>query len=101
VTGEGDAPSPLPPLTSSEREFIERYLGVIDLLGRINPANAESTYAALRAAQGLVGEAKGLRDALETMFQRGEKEVFSDDLVRALRQLDGRRRIGRLALPDE
>jgi len=88
-------------LTAAEREFVDRYLAVVDLLGRINPANAEATYGALRAAQALVGEASALRDALETMLERGEKEVFGDALLQVIRELDGQRRTGRLALPDE
>ncbi len=91
----------MPALTAAEREFVDRYLAVVDLLGRINPANAEHTYGALRAAQALVGEAAALRDALETMLERGEKEVFGDALLQAIRELDGQRRTGRLALPDE
>ncbi|MEO3783901.1 hypothetical protein ABGB12_11245 [Actinocorallia sp. B10E7] len=91
----------MPALTSAEREFVDHYLAVVDLLGRINPANAEATYGALRAAQALVGEAGRLRDALETMLERGEKEVFGDALIQVIRELDGQRRTERLALPDE
>lgn len=91
----------MPALTQAERAFIDHYLAVIDLLGRINPANAEHTYGALRAAQALVGEVGALRDALETMLDREEKEIFRAALVGALRELDGDRRTARLILPDE
>lgn len=91
----------LPPLTRAEAEFVDRYLAVVDCLARISPHRAERAYGAVRAAQRLVREAEGLRDALETMHERGESEVFSDPLVRAIRELDGARRTGRLVLPDD
>ncbi|MFE9804542.1 hypothetical protein ACWC98_28180 [Streptomyces goshikiensis] len=96
-----DEQRPLPPLTQAEGEFIDRYLAVIDSLARVNPTRAEHTYAALRAAQTLVREAEGLRDALTTMHSRGETEVFSSTLLRAIRELDGARRVQRLAIPEE
>lgn len=42
---------PLPALTRAEAELIDRYLEVVDLLGRINPAHSGDTYRGLRAAQ--------------------------------------------------
>ncbi|MGW1892660.1 hypothetical protein ACWCP6_20850 [Streptomyces sp. NPDC002004] len=90
---------PLPALTRAEAELIDRYLEVVDLLGRINPARAERTYGGLRAAQALVGKATALRDALTLMHQRGESEVHGPTLVRALRVLDGERRAARVTLP--
>lgn len=90
---------PLPALTRAEAELIDRYLDVVDLLGRINPARADDTYRGLRAAQALVAKATALRDALELMHVRGEHVVHASTLARALRVLDGERRAGRVALP--
>ncbi|WP_369239979.1 hypothetical protein AB5J56_38455 [Streptomyces sp. R21] len=90
---------PLPALTRAEAELIDRYLDVVDLLGRINPARPGDTYRGLRAAQALVGKATALRDALALMHQRGESEVHSPTLAQALRVLDGERRAARVTLP--
>ncbi|WP_369212897.1 hypothetical protein [Streptomyces flavofungini] len=90
---------PLPALTRAEGELIDRYLEVVDLLGRINPARTETTYTALRAAQALAGRATALRDALALMHQRGESELHAATLGRALRVLDGERRSRRVAVP--
>ncbi|MGV9881623.1 hypothetical protein [Streptomyces sp. NPDC003006] len=90
---------PLPALTRAEAELIDRYLEVVDLLGRINPARAEHTYGGLRAAQALVGRATALRDALTLMHQRGESEVHAATLAQALRVLDGERRARRVGVP--
>ncbi|MFF4183155.1 hypothetical protein ACFYZ9_08195 [Streptomyces sp. NPDC001691] len=90
---------PLPALTRAEAEFIDSYLEVVDLLGRINPAHGRDTYTALRAAQALVGRAVAVRDALTLMHLRGETRVHSETLTRALRVLDGERRAGRLTVP--
>ncbi|WP_405655561.1 hypothetical protein [Streptomyces sp. RK9] len=90
---------PLPALTRAEGELIDAYLAVVDLVGRINPARAEHTYGGLRAAQALVVRATELRDALNLMHQRGEAEVHSATLARALRTLDGERRAARVAVP--
>lgn len=90
---------PLPALTRAEAELIDRYLDVVDLLGRVNPAHSGDTYRGLRAAQALVGKAAALRDALTQMHLRGEHELHGPTLARALRVLDGERRTGRVALP--
>ncbi|MFK4146019.1 hypothetical protein [Streptomyces sp. NPDC004065] len=90
---------PLPALTRAEAELIDRYLDVVDLLGRVNPAVPGDTYRALRAAQALVAKAAGLRDALALMHRRGEGELHADTLARALRVLDGERRTARVTLP--
>ncbi|GGJ39284.1 hypothetical protein [Streptomyces brasiliensis] len=90
---------PLPALTRAEGELIDRYLEVVDLLGRINPAVDKDTYRGLRAAQALVRKAVELRDALAVMHQRGETELHAATLARALRVLDGERRTARVALP--
>ncbi|MGW7427592.1 hypothetical protein ACWGJB_47965 [Streptomyces sp. NPDC054813] len=92
---------PLPALTRAEGELIDRYLDVVDLLGRINPAQNEDTYRGLRAAQALVRAAAELRDALALMHRRGETELHEDTLARALRVLDGERRTARVALPPD
>ncbi|MFG2291442.1 hypothetical protein ACGFOU_35850 [Streptomyces sp. NPDC048595] len=92
-------PPPLPALTRAEGELIDRYLEVLDLLGRINPARGGHTYSGLRAAQALVGKAAGLRDALTLMHDRGESELHHDTLARALRVLDGERRAQLVTLP--
>ncbi|WP_309093781.1 hypothetical protein [Streptomyces sp.] len=92
---------PLPALTRAEAELIDRYLDVVDLLGRINPALYGDTYRGLRAAQALVGKATALRDALAVMHQRGETELHAGTLARALRVLDGERRAARVMLPPE
>jgi hypothetical protein len=90
---------PLPALTRAEGETIDAYLAVVDLLGRINPARPGDTYRALRAAQALVGQAAALRDALTLMHSRGEGELHSATLERALRVLDGERRTRLVSLP--
>ncbi len=90
---------PLPALTRAEGELIDRYLETVDLLGRINPARCADTYGALRAAQALVGRATALREALELMHERGERELHASALVRALRVLDGERRTRLPAIP--
>lgn len=92
---------PLPALTRAEGELIDRYLEVVDLLGRINPARPGDTYGGLRAAQALVGRATALRDALATMHQRGESELHAPTLARALRVLDGERRTARVGVPSD
>ncbi|MEU9975003.1 hypothetical protein [Streptomyces sp. NPDC051014] len=92
---------PLPALTRAEGELIDRYLDVVDLLGRINPARNEDTYRGLRAAQALVRAAAELREALALMHRRGETELHGDTLARALRVLDGERRTARVALPPD
>ncbi|MFD6034263.1 hypothetical protein ACPCJT_10645 [Streptomyces griseoincarnatus] len=90
---------PLPALTRAEAELIDRYLEVVDLLGRVNPAQPGDTYRSLRAAQALVAKAVALRDALTVMHRRGETELHAETLARALRVLDGERRTARVTLP--
>ncbi|MCD9878769.1 hypothetical protein [Streptomyces guryensis] len=92
---------PLPALTRAEGELIDRYLDVVDLLGRINPAQHGDTYRGLRAAQALVSKAAQLRDALALMHQRGETELHAPTLGRALRVLDGERRTARVTMPPQ
>ncbi|GAA2392766.1 hypothetical protein GCM10010420_16780 [Streptomyces glaucosporus] len=90
---------PLPALTRAEADLVDRYLEVVDLLGRINPARGRDTYGALRAAQALVGRAVALRDALTVMHDRGEAEIHAATLARALRVLDGPRRASLVSPP--
>jgi hypothetical protein len=90
---------PLPALTRAEAEFVDSYLEVLDLLGRINPARSAHTYTALRAAQALVGRAAALKEALTLMHIRGESEVYTHTLTEALRVLDGERRAKRVTVP--
>ncbi|MEU0685556.1 hypothetical protein [Streptomyces uncialis] len=92
---------PLPALTRAEGELIDRYLEAAVLLGRINPARAGDTYSALRAAQALAATAAALRDALALMHRRGESELHTDTLARALRTLDGVRRSARVGVPPD
>lgn len=92
---------PLPALTRAEGELIDRYLDVVDLLGRINPARHGDTYRGLRAAQALVRAAAELRDALTLMHRRGETELHAATLTRALRVLDGERRTARVTVPPD
>ncbi|MFF3324878.1 hypothetical protein [Streptomyces sp. NPDC002889] len=90
---------PLPALTRAEADFVDSYLAVVDLLGRINPARSAHTYGALRAAQALVGRAAALKEALTLMHTRGESEVHAATLAEALRVLDGERRANRVTMP--
>ncbi|MEV6164570.1 hypothetical protein AB0L71_22090 [Streptomyces sp. NPDC052052] len=92
-------PPPLPALTRAEAEFVDRYLEVLDQLGRINPARGSDTYGALRAAQALVSRAGALRNALALMHERGEARIHTATLTRALRVLDGERRAARVTVP--
>lgn len=94
-------PPHLPALTRAEGAYVDGYLDVVDLLGRLNPACSHHTYSALRAAQALVGRATALREALNLMHQRGENEVHARTLARALRALDGERRTRRVTLPQD
>ncbi|EGJ78864.1 hypothetical protein STTU_6075 [Streptomyces sp. Tu6071] len=90
---------PLSALTRAEGELVDHYLATAELLGRVNPARGDDTYAALRAAQALVAEVTRLRDALALMHARGETALHRATLERALRVLDGERRAGRVAVP--
>ncbi|MEW2495309.1 hypothetical protein AB0942_17515 [Streptomyces nodosus] len=92
-------PPPLPALTRAEGQLIDRYLEVVDLLGRINPVHSGDTYRGLRAAQALVSRATELREALTLMHRRGENELHGATLARALRVLDGERRSSRVRVP--
>jgi hypothetical protein len=101
-SGPGEALPPLPPLpalTRAEAELVDCYLDAVEQLGRVNPARVAHTYPALRAAQALVVRALALRDALVTMHQRGEQELHTETLARAMRLLEGERRSAQAAVP--
>ncbi|MET8945191.1 hypothetical protein ABZX30_16830 [Streptomyces sp. NPDC004542] len=91
----------MPALTRTEGELIDRYLDVVDLLGRINPAQHGDTHRGLRAAQALVRKAVELRDALASVHQRGETELHAATPARALRALHGERRTERVTAPPD
>jgi hypothetical protein len=91
---------PMPALTDAECSVIDHYLAVVDLTARINPARSSGhAYGCLRAAQSLVTEARALLDALELMWDRGEREIHVTTLTQALRALDGERRATRVTIP--
>ncbi|MFC7548711.1 hypothetical protein [Plantactinospora sp. GCM10030261] len=92
----------LPALTRAEQELVDRYLRIIDLVARLNPARDSGHFDArgcVLAAQALAAEAKAIGGAAETMLERGEDELHAATLARAMRALDGERRIARLRLP--
>ena len=90
----------MPALTDAECSVIDHYLAVVDLVARINPARGSGrTYTCLRAAQDLATEARALLEALELMWQRGERELHVATLTQALRALDGERRATRVTIP--
>jgi hypothetical protein len=90
----------VPALTDAESSFIDHYLALVDLMARINPARSRGqTYGCLRAAQALPGEARALLEAVELMWERGQREIHVSTLTRALRALDGERRAHRVTLP--
>ena len=89
----------LPAVTDAEARFVDEYLRVADLLGRLNPQHAgDHAYRLVRASQDLAAAAERLRLATEEMWQRGEREVFGDVLRRALLALDGERRTRRVVV---
>jgi hypothetical protein len=90
----------MPALTDAECSFVDHYLAVVDLVGRINPARGGGhAYGSLRAAQSLAAEARALLAALELMWRRGERDLSGPTLTRALRALDGERRAARVTIP--
>jgi hypothetical protein len=89
----------LPAVTDAESRFVEEYLAVADLLGRLNPQHAgDHAYRLVRSSQDLVAAAKRLRLAAEQMWQRGEREVFGEVLRQALVAQDGERRTRRVVV---
>ncbi len=92
----------MPALTDAECSVVDHYLAVVDLIARINPARSTGrTYTRLRAAQDLATEARALLEALELMWERGEREIHVPTLTHALRALDGERRANRVTIPDD
>ncbi|MFD7695706.1 hypothetical protein [Streptomyces sp. NPDC059805] len=93
----------------AEAELIDRYPGVVDLLGRIDPAKdgdpcRHPRAAQALAAQALVGKAVvdravALRGAPALTHRRGGTELPARTLERALRVLDGGRRTARVTPP--
>ena len=91
---------PMPALTDAECSLVDHYLTVVDLVARINPARGSGhAYGCLRAAQSLATEARALLEALELMWERGEREIHVPTLTQALRALDGERRANRVTIP--
>jgi hypothetical protein len=92
----------LPAMTRAEQDLVEHYLRVVDLVARLNPAGDgahQEGLGSVLAAQALVSEARRLLAAAETMRDRGETELHVATLGRAMRVLDGERRMGRIRLP--
>jgi hypothetical protein len=90
----------MPALTDAECSLVDHYLAVVDLMARINPARSGGhAYGCLRAAQSLATEARALLEALELMWERGERQIHVPTLTRALRALDGERRANRVTIP--
>lgn len=89
----------LPAVTDAEARFVDEYLRVADLLGRLNPQHAgDHAYRLVRSSQDLVAAAQRLRLAAEQMWQRGEREVFGEVLRQALVAQDGERRTRRVVV---
>jgi len=90
---------PLPSLTDAEADLAERYVRILELLARLNPARTASTvHGCLMAAQALISEAKQLHAALTAMQSRGQDEVFNHVLARTLRHLEADKYLARLEL---
>ena len=84
----------MPALTDAECSLVDHYLAVVDLVARVNPARGTGhAYGCLRA------EARALLEALELMWERGEREIHVPTLTQALRALDGERRANRVTIP--
>ena len=89
----------LPAVTDAEARFVEEYLHVADLLGRLNPQHTgDHAYRLVRASQDLAAAAQRLRQAAEQMWERGEREVFGQVLRRAPLAQDGERRTRRVVV---
>jgi hypothetical protein len=91
----------LPALTRAEADLLDHYLRAVDLLARLNPAREaghRELLGTLHAAQALAAEARALLRTVETMRERGESEVHTETLARAMRFMDGERRMARLRL---
>ncbi len=81
-------PEAMPALTDAEHDVVDCYMTTLKILRRINPARTASSVDGCRnAADALVSESRKLRDALARMQERGEREVFTADLGKALRLL--------------
>jgi hypothetical protein len=91
----------IPALTEAESQVVDAYMAVLKRLGSVNPARTTGTYTALRAAQALASEARGLRDALSLMFDRQEKGIHVRTMAKALECLEGDRILRRLGPPQD
>lgn len=92
----------LPALTRAEQELVERYLRVVDLVARLNPARDSGHFDPLGcviAAQALAAEARAVAAVAELMRERGETELHAATLARAMRAMDGEGLTARVALP--
>jgi hypothetical protein len=64
----------------------------------LNDISVTVVEASTFPSYGGVGEATALRDAVTMMYERGETDVSTATLRRALQVLDGDRRVARLLL---
>ncbi len=91
----------LPALTEAEKDLVDGYLRVVDVVARLNPARDSGHFATrgcVLAAQALVAAARDVLRAAETMAERGEDELYAPTLAAAMRELDGERRTARVLL---
>ncbi|MEU8240987.1 hypothetical protein AB0C07_22315 [Actinoplanes missouriensis] len=92
----------MPAMTRAEQELVDRYLRIIDLVARLNPARDSGHFdvmGCVLAGQALQAEAAAITAVAETMRDRGEDKLFAATMARAMRALDGEKRIARLQLP--
>jgi len=93
----------LPAMTQAEQDLVDRYLRVVDLVGRVNPARDSGHFSVrggVNAAQALVSASRELLHAAETMVERGETEVYAPVLRRAMLMLDSGRRTRRVVVEE-
>jgi len=91
----------MPALTEAEKDLVDAYLRLVDLMARLNPARASghlSVRGCVTAAQAMRSAAAEMLRAAETMIERGEDELHAPTLAAALRALDGERRTARILL---
>ena len=93
-----------PALTLAEQGLVERYLRVVDVLARMNPAREPgrlpTTYWR-QPAQALLAASRDLLASVEEMIERGEDEIHAPTLTRAMVLLDADTRTGRLRIPPQ
>ena len=91
----------MPALTEAEKDLIDAYLRLVDLMARLNPARARghlSTHGCVTAAQAMRSAAAEMLRAAETMIERGETELHAPTLAAAMLALNGEQRTARLLL---